>query len=250
MSIIYFVETLKSPLSRSIVYNHLSMKIFNKLKLFFVKKRKNNSAFYKEVKVKKMSGSLTKPKTKKTKGKRRNIPSQVKIVVTGSVGAGKTTAIKNISEVDPITTESVPTDQVADFKASTTTSMDYGSFNHKLKSKINIYGTPGQKRFSFMSPILTKGASGLIILINNNQEKPLTDLAFYLKTNEEFLKNNPAIIGITHCDKNKKNALKKYILFTKRQGLKWPVVSIDARRTKDVHLIVNLLLTYLANSTN
>ncbi len=164
------------------------MKIFKKLKLFFRRKRKNDIAFSKEVKVKKMSDSPTRFLTKKTKGRVKvNDPLQIKLVITGSVGAGKTTAIKNISEVDPISTESVPTDEVAQFKASTTTSMDYGSFNHKLKRKINIYGTPGQKRFSFMSSILTKGASGLIILINNNQEKPLTDLAFYLKTNEEFL---------------------------------------------------------------
>ena len=217
------------------------MKIFKNLRLFFRKKRKNNIAFSKKVKVnkkKKGSSPLSLIKKAKIKGS-----SQIKLVVTGSVGAGKTTAIKNISEVAPISTEATPTDQVAQMKSTTTTSMDYGSFNHKLKSKINIYGTPGQKRFSFMSSILTKGASGLIILINNDQDKPLSDLAFYLKTNEDFLQEKPAIIGITHCDKSKKEDINKYIQFIKRQGLKWSVVPIDARKTNDVHNIVNLLLT-------
>lgn len=217
------------------------MKIFKKFRLFFRRKRKNNIAFSKEVKVnKKMQGSSSLSLIKKAK---INGSSQIKLVVTGSVGAGKTTAIKNISEEAPVSTEAKPTDDVAQLKSTTTTSMDYGSYNHKLKSKINIYGTPGQKRFSFMSSILTKGASGLIILINNNQEKPLSDLAFYLKTNEEFLQDKPAIIGVTHCDESGKEDINKYIQFIKRQGLKWSVIPIDARKTKDVHNIVNLLLT-------
>ncbi len=181
----------------------------------------------------------------KTTAKKNNnvrIPSQVKLVITGSVGAGKTTAIGAISDSDPITTETVPTDETALLKATTTTSMDYGTFNHQLKSKIHLYGTPGQKRFSFMGAILTEGASGLIILINNNQKSPLEDLNFYLTHNQEFLQSNHAVVGITHFDVNNKHSIADYKRFMKKFDMQWPVVPIDARKSDDVLRLIDIII--------
>lgn len=170
------------------------------------------------------------------------IPSQVKLVITGSVGAGKTTAIGCLSEKPPITTESKPSDEIALLKATTTTSMDYGTFHHSLKSKIHLYGTPGQKRFSFMGTILTEGASGLIILINNNQKQPLNDLSFYLRHNEEFLQSNHAAIGVTHFDMNKTHSISEYTNFIEKMGMQWPVFPIDARKDSDVLKLVDMII--------
>jgi len=170
------------------------------------------------------------------------IPSQVKLVITGSVGAGKTTAIGSISDNTPLTTETKPTDETALLKETTTTSMDYGTFVHSLKSKIHLYGTPGQKRFSFMGAILTEGASGLIILINNNQNDPFDDLSFYLKHNAEFLNSNHAVIGITHYDVNNKHSISDYSQFISGLGMQWPIVSIDARKSADVLILINLVI--------
>jgi signal recognition particle receptor subunit beta len=170
------------------------------------------------------------------------IPSQVKLVITGSVGAGKTTAIRALSDKEPISTEARPTDEVSLLKATTTTSLDYGTFIHSLKSKIHLYGTPGQKRFSFMGAILTEGASGLIILINNNQEEPLLDLKFYLTHNKDFLQSNKAVIGITHYDVNRTHHISEYINFIGKFGMRWPVVPIDARESADVLKLVDLII--------
>lgn len=173
---------------------------------------------------------------------RARIPSQVKLVITGSVGAGKTTAIGSLSDKEPLTTEAKPSDEVSLLKATTTTSMDYGTFKHNLKSKIHLYGTPGQKRFSFMGAILTEGASGLIILINNNQEEPLTDLDFYLTHNEEFLQKNHAVIGITHFDVNNTHGIPEYTNFLGEFGMQLPIVPIDARESSDVLKLVDIIL--------
>jgi signal recognition particle receptor subunit beta len=170
------------------------------------------------------------------------MPSQVKLVITGSVGAGKTTAIGCLSEKEPITTESKPSDEIALIKATTTTSMDYGTFHHSLKSKIHLYGTPGQKRFSFMGTILTEGASGLIILINNNQKQPLNDLNFYLKHNEDFLQSNHAAIGITHFDMNKTHSISEYTNFMEKMGMQWPVFPVDARKNSDVLMLIDMII--------
>ncbi len=167
-----------------------------------------------------------------------NLPSQIKVVITGSVGAGKTTAIHAVSEKPPITTETAPTDGVKNIKDTTTTSMDYGSYTQS-SSKVHVYGTPGQKRFSFMSAVLTKGACGLIILITNNQDDPLKDLDHYLKNNKEFLSKKPAVVGITHLDVNSTHDISIYSEFMNKQGINWPVVPIDARKSADVLNIID-----------
>ena len=87
------------------------------------------------------------------------LPPQIKLVITGSVGAGKTTAIFSISDKAPVTTETKPTDDVLMMKATTTTSMDYGSYWYSSTTKVHVYGTSGQQRFGFMSDVLTKGSS-------------------------------------------------------------------------------------------
>ena len=53
--------------------------------------------------------------------------TEIKFVFTGSVGAGKTCAIKTISEIDPVSTEVKSTEKdVLKHKQTTTVAMDYG----------------------------------------------------------------------------------------------------------------------------
>jgi hypothetical protein len=106
---------------------------------------------------------------------------KIKVIFTGSVGAGKTTAIQTISEIDPIRTEAKPSEaSVLNRKSSTTVAMDYGELTLEDDTKLYLYGTPGQRRFDFMSHILTKGALGLVILIDNSHNTPLEELDYYL----------------------------------------------------------------------
>lgn len=198
------------------------------------KPAKKTGKKYKKNKRKQPTRSSTDPIHKHTV----NLPSQIKIVITGSVGAGKTTAIHAVSEKPPITTETVPTDEVKGIKNTTTTSMDYGSYTNS-GSKIHVYGTPGQQRFSFMSAVLTKGACGLIILITNNQTNPLEDLDHYLNNNKEFLSKKPAVVGITHLDVNSSHDISIYTNFMEKQGISWPVIPIDARKNTDVHKLID-----------
>ena len=49
-----------------------------------------------------------------------------KIVFAGPVGAGKTTAIKSLSDIEVVSTDASATDDVKLMKATTTVAMDYG----------------------------------------------------------------------------------------------------------------------------
>ena len=171
---------------------------------------------------------------------------QIKIVFTGCVGAGKTTAIGTISEIDPVRTEAKPTEaSVLTRKNSTTVAMDYGELTLDDETKLYLYGTPGQRRFDFMTHILTKGALGLIILVDNTHTTPFDELDYYLNLNAEFLRNNPAVIGITHYDEAMQPNTHDYYEVLKERGDFWPIVHADARKPKDVTLLLQTLLASL-----
>ncbi len=87
-----------------------------------------------------------------------------KVVVTGPVGAGKTSFIRNISEIPAVDTDVRSTIDIG--KATTTVAMDYGLI-HLGDDEIHLFGTPGQDRFSFMWDILSEGAIGFILLVDS-----------------------------------------------------------------------------------
>jgi len=171
---------------------------------------------------------------------------KIKFVFTGCVGAGKTTAIKTISEVDPISTEAKPTEEsVVKRKKTTTVAMDYGELTLEGGDKLYLYGTPGQRRFDFMCHILTERALGLIILVDNSHEDSLGELDYYLNLNAAFLRNSAAVIGVTHYDESTKPSIDDYYEALGERGDPWPVMHADVRKEDDVITLLNALLATL-----
>jgi signal recognition particle receptor subunit beta len=171
---------------------------------------------------------------------------KTKIVFTGSVGAGKTHSIGQISDVPVILTEGKPTEHsVLKKKSTTTIAMDYGELILSEHKKLYLYGTPGQRRFDFMSQILCEGALGLIVLIDNSQENPLEDLDYYLNLNAGFLMKNPAVIGITHFDVSDTPGKQVYQDCLNERGESWPILCVDVRVKRDVLLLINALIVQI-----
>ena len=67
-----------------------------------------------------------------------------KIIFAGPVGAGKTTSIASISDIEPLETEENATDEVRHLKEKTTVAMDYGLITLASGEHIHLYGVPGQ----------------------------------------------------------------------------------------------------------
>lgn len=104
-----------------------------------------------------------------------------KIIFTGPVGAGKTTAISSLSDIPPVKTDRLASDMTRKRKPETTVAMDYGLVNLADGVAIHLYGTPGQERFDFMWEILVEGGIGLVLLIDNTRPDPFVDLRFFVK---------------------------------------------------------------------
>lgn len=156
-----------------------------------------------------------------------------KIVFTGSIGAGKSTAIHTISAIGEINTE------VAE---KITNTMDYGQLHLPDNEKLDLYGTLGERRFDFMSKTLCNGALGLIVLINNTHAKPFDEVDYYLNLNADFLKNNPAIIAVTHYDEVSTPSVENYQAYLQQRGDMFPVIHADTRKPKDVATLINALI--------
>jgi len=168
-----------------------------------------------------------------------------KIIFTGPVGAGKTTAIASLSDIPVVATEAKATDAVQQRKENTTVAMDYGILNLDGGAKVHLYGTPGQERFSFMWDILTVGGLGLVLLIDNGREDPLADLEFYLDAFKRFIDKNGVVIGVTRMDVKPRPGLYSFHTKLKELGVKAPVFEVDARDREDVKLMMISLLSLL-----
>ncbi len=168
-----------------------------------------------------------------------------KIIFTGPVGAGKTTAIASISDIPVVATEAKATDEVKKRKNNTTVAMDYGILNLDGGAKVHLYGTPGQERFSFMWDILTVGGLGLVLLIDNAREDPLADLEFYLDAFKPFIKKNGVVIGVTRMEVKHRPGLYSFHTKLKELGVKAPVFEVDARDRGDIKLMMISLLSLL-----
>ena len=167
---------------------------------------------------------------------------ELKLLFAGAMGAGKTTAIRAISEIAPITTEAANGDRMECDKEETTVAMDYGEITLATGEKLRLYGTPGQTRFQFMWPILASGALGVVVLIDNSRPDPLADLELYLDAFRALADAGAAVVGVGRMDRCPQPSLEAYAERLAALDVVVPVMPADARLRDDVLEILDILL--------
>ncbi|TQV62054.1 MAG: GTP-binding protein [Halothiobacillaceae bacterium] len=168
--------------------------------------------------------------------------AQHKIIFAGPVGAGKTTAIRSISDIPIITTDEDATDMTANRKPQTTVAMDYGLMKLDGNERVHLYGTPGQERFDFMWDILSEGGLGLVLMLDNTRVNPFQDMGFYVNAFRAFIDKTHLVIGVTHMNERPEPELERYNDHLASLGYKAPIFEVDARERRDVALLVQALL--------
>ncbi len=179
------------------------------------------------------------------------------VLFLGSVGAGKTQAIKSISEIEVVSTEVKATDAVAIIKASTTVSMDMGALRVGEQDKVVLYGAPGQERFDFMWDILLMQTQAVILLVNHAATDPTRELDFYVgQLRQRISKPRPVLIGISHVDRAIGTPMSIYQDYFMRRSPKCrcelcrpPVLRLDPRRSQDVKAILVAMVALIEMAT-
>lgn len=120
----------------------------------------------------------------------------LKIVVAGPVGAGKTTFVKSLSDIEVVETDEVASEALG--KDTTTVALDFGLL-FAGGTPVYLYGTPGQERFDFMWEVLCEGALGLVLLVAGDKPADFPHARHVL----EFVTSRisvPFVIGVTRQD--------------------------------------------------
>ena len=167
-----------------------------------------------------------------------------KIIITGAVGVGKSTAIRTYSTSAVVDTDVRATDETSQIKKDTTVAMDYGTITLDAETKVHLYGTPGQERFDFMWEILRRGSRGLIVLVNAQSTDPGQELRFYLHAFADVVNKVPVVVGLNQTDKNEHSSAMVAELqqVVEEVGVSADVLVVDVRKRKDVNKLVKRIL--------
>lgn len=123
----------------------------------------------------------------------------MRLVVAGSVGAGKSTFVRTLSEIEVVDTDRTATDETALFKSGTTVALDFGRLMLGPNMDLHLYGTPGQARFDFMWDLLIQNAHCYILLVAANRPNDfnyICEIIAFINQRVQI----PMIIGLTHVD--------------------------------------------------
>lgn len=170
---------------------------------------------------------------------------ELKIVFTGPMGAGKTTAISAVSDFKPVATEMRNNDQQSFRKESTTVALDLGQIGLADGTVVRLYGTPGQERFSFMWEIVGRGAMGVILLLDGSSPAVLDDLKAYTEVFRRIAPDRPFVIGVGRTKPDDNAQIEACLRGLQALRFSAPVFSVDVRKRDDVLLLIETLLATL-----
>ena len=157
--------------------------------------------------------------------------ASTKIVIAGGFGVGKTTFVGSVSEIVPLRTEALVTNEsegVDDLaavpdKSTTTVAMDFGRLTLAEDLILYLFGTPGQRRFWFMWDDLCLGAIGAIVLVDTARLDASFSPLDYFES-----KGLPFIVAVNQFD-----GVQQHALDTVADALALPshvpIISVDAR---------------------
>ncbi|MBZ0222915.1 MAG: ATP/GTP-binding protein [Dokdonella sp.] len=166
-----------------------------------------------------------------------------KLVLAGPMGAGKTTAIRSITDAAPVSTEMPLSEGASDDKDTTTVALDFGHAVLEDGTPLLVYGMPGQERFAFMRPILLEGAFGVVIILNAVDEDVSAQCEHWLREITAIDADLPVVIGITHTDRSASFSIEPVRAAIRNSGMPVPAFTFDARdKQQTFHLMRALLM--------
>jgi hypothetical protein len=123
-----------------------------------------------------------------------------KLLVTGPFAAGKTSLIQAVSHTPVVETDVDTSGSEAAVKARTTVAMDFGTYTiDDGEVRLLLFGTPGQRRFWFMTDILKGDVDAVIYVIDAAATHTHVEAGEAMR---ELLRDLrvPLVVAVNRCD--------------------------------------------------
>ncbi|MBS0022819.1 hypothetical protein [Microbacterium paraoxydans] len=110
------------------------------------------------------------------------MPTRYRMIFAGPVGAGKTTAVRSLSDAPPVDTDvpmsaTVPSDED---KTTTTVGLDFGTWRPTAEVSVALIGVPGQRRFAAARPNVSLPGTRILLWVRGDRDTMTTDAAEWL----------------------------------------------------------------------
>ncbi|BAY33501.1 hypothetical protein NIES2107_53990 [Nostoc carneum NIES-2107] len=167
----------------------------------------------------------------------------LRIAIAGSVGAGKTSFIRTISEIEAVDTDKNSTDELALLKSKTTVALDFGLLTIVPNQVVHLYGTPGQPRFDFMWDILIRQVQACILLVDAHRPENFhygTQILNFVNQRVQI----PILIGLTHTDCPRTVEPEKIAIALGLQNLNHqpPLIAVNPNQKASITEALNLII--------
>ena len=163
-----------------------------------------------------------------------------KLVVIGDVGAGKSTMIRTLSEIETVDTDVASSKNIG--KPLTTVGIDYGRISLGEDDAIGLYGVPGQKRYSFIWDMVKEDIWGCVLLLKSGQMPSPEKILELVNIFIDDPNKTPLVIGLTHTDIQDANIGGLHAAL-KAKGINAPIYSVDARKKQSSILLLHTVLS-------
>jgi len=179
------------------------------------------------------------------------IPLAIKMLIAGGFGAGKTTLVGAISEIRPLRTEELLTEQSigvddtsgVERKTTTTVAMDFGRISLSDELVLYLFGTPGQDRFWFVWDELALGAVGAVVLADTRR------LATCFQSVDYFERRGTPFIVAVNCFDGAPRYGSEEVRLALDLDQEVPVVLCDAREKESVKEVLIALVEHVMAAT-
>jgi signal recognition particle receptor subunit beta len=180
-------------------------------------------------------------------GRYKPLPAAYKIIIAGGFGAGKTTTVGSISEIQPLITEEVLTGESVgvddtfgvERKRTTTVALDFGRITIADDLVLYLFGTPGQNRFLFVWDELSYGAIGAVIVADTRRlEDCLSCIDYFERL------GTPIIVAVNCFEGARRFKIDEVRLALGLKG-SVPIMNFDARRRESVKQVLITFMEHL-----
>ena len=123
-----------------------------------------------------------------------------KLLVTGPFAAGKTSLIQSVSQTPVVSTDVATSGAEAGVKALTTVAMDFGTYSIADDDvRLLLFGTPGQRRFWFMTEIMKGEVDAVVYVVDAQAEHTHAEAGAAMR---ELLRDLrvPLVVAVNRCD--------------------------------------------------